>query len=83
MNQNKILPKIQQIISEQIGISESEIIGEASLFDDFGMDSLDSIELVMSLEEEFGIDIPDEDIESIETVSDIIKYIEKRKEKNQ
>lgn len=80
---NKILPKIQQIISEQMCISESEIIGEASLFDDFGMDSLDSIELVMSLEEDFGIDIPDEDIEGIETVSDIVKYIEKRKEKTQ
>ena len=64
------------IISEQLGIDEEEIKLEASFVDDLGADSLDIVELVMALEEEYGIEIPDEDAEKIKTVQDAITYIQ-------
>ena len=64
------------IISEQLGLDEEEIILEASFVDDLGADSLDIVELVMALEEEYGIEIPDEDAEKIKTVQDAITYIQ-------
>ncbi|MCB1214615.1 MAG: acyl carrier protein [Deltaproteobacteria bacterium] len=67
--------KIIHIIAEQLGVSESEISKEASLVDDMGADSLDIVELVMAMEEEFDLEIPDEDAERISTVQDIIDYI--------
>ena len=70
------LDKIKAIVAEQLGVDESEITEEASFVDDLGADSLDTVELVMALEEEFGIEIPDEDAEKIGTVKDAIKYIE-------
>ncbi|MBN2039483.1 MAG: acyl carrier protein [Spirochaetes bacterium] len=70
--------KIKQIIVDQLGVDESEVTMEASFIDDLGADSLDTVELVMALEEEFGIEIPDEDAEKIVNVSDIIKYIESK-----
>ena len=70
--------KIKQIIVDQLGVDDSEVTMEASFIDDLGADSLDTVELVMALEEEFGIEIPDEDAEKIVTVSDIIKYIESK-----
>ncbi len=70
--------KIKQIIVDQLGVDESEVTKEASFIDDLGADSLDTVELVMALEEEFGIEIPDEDAEKIVTVSDIINYIESK-----
>jgi acyl carrier protein len=68
--------KIKQIIVDQLGVDESEVTKEASFIDDLGADSLDTVELVMALEEEFGIEIPDTDAEKIVTVADIIEYIE-------
>ncbi|HOE20481.1 MAG: acyl carrier protein [Spirochaetes bacterium] len=68
--------KIKKIIVDQLGVDESEITLEASFVDDLGADSLDTVELVMALEEEFGIEIPDEDAEKLLTVEDVIKYIE-------
>ena len=68
--------KIKQIIVDQLGVDESEVTMEASFIDDLGADSLDTVELVMALEEEFGIEIPDEEAEKISTVADAIKYIE-------
>ena len=68
--------KVKQIIVEQLGVDESELTPTASFIDDLGADSLDTVELVMALEEGFGMEIPDEDAEKITTVKDAINYIE-------
>ena len=70
--------KVKAIIMEQLGVSEEELKSEASFVDDLGADSLDLVELVMALEEEFGQEIPDEDAEKITTVQDAINYITER-----
>ena len=67
--------KVKEIISKQLGVNASEVTDEASFVDDLGADSLDTVELVMALEEEFGIEIPDEDAEKIAKVKDAINYI--------
>jgi acyl carrier protein len=71
----KITQRLREIIAEQLGISEEEIVPEASFVDDLGADSLDLVELIMALEEEFGMDISDEEAEKIQTVQDAINYI--------
>jgi len=71
-----VADKVKSIIAEQLGVKVEEVIPTASFIDDLGADSLDTVELVMALEEEFGIEIPDEDAEKIATVGDAIKYIE-------
>lgn len=68
--------KVRQIVADQLGVDVDEVTPEASFVDDLGADSLDTVELVMALEEEFGLEIPDEDAEKISTVGDAIKYIE-------
>jgi len=68
--------KIRQIVAEQLGVDVNEVTPAASFVNDLGADSLDTVELVMALEEEFGIEIPDEDAEKISTVADVISYIE-------
>jgi len=73
-----IQDKITEIIVEQLGVKPEEVTPEASFVDDLGADSLDTVELVMALEEEFGIEIPDEDAEKIQTVGDASRYIEKK-----
>jgi acyl carrier protein len=73
------LEKIKAIIVEQLGVDETEVTPEAHFIDDLGADSLDTVELVMALEEEFGIEISDEDAEKIQTVDDVAKYIDKAK----
>ncbi len=70
------MDKIKKIISTQLGVDEAEITPESHFVDDLGADSLDTVELVMALEEEFGIEIPDEDAEKIQTVGDVAKYID-------
>ncbi len=67
--------RLKEIIAEQLGISEDEIVPEASFVDDLGADSLDLVELIMALEEEFDMEISDEDAEKIQTVQDAINYI--------
>jgi len=67
--------RVKKIIVEQLGIKESEVAAEASFVDDLGADSLDTVELVMALEEEFGCEIPDEEAEKITTVQAAIDYI--------
>ena len=69
--------KVKQIIVEQLGVDEAEVTPTASFIDDLGADSLDTVELVMALEEGFGIEIPDEDAEKITSVRDAVDYIEK------
>jgi acyl carrier protein len=67
--------KLKELIVQQLGVSESEVVPEAKFIDDLGADSLDLVELVMALEDEYGIEIPDEDAEKIVTVGDALKYI--------
>jgi acyl carrier protein len=67
--------KVKKIISEQLGVPESDVKPEASFVNDLGADSLDTVELVMALEEEFGVEIPDEDAEKIASVQNAIDYI--------
>ena len=67
--------KVKKIISEQLGVPEADVKPEASFVNDLGADSLDTVELVMALEEEFGVEIPDEDAEKIATVQNAIDYI--------
>jgi acyl carrier protein len=74
--------KVKQIIVEQLGVDESEVTPTASFIDDLGADSLDTVELVMALEEGFGMEIPDEDAEKITTVKDAINYIESHSPKS-
>ncbi|MBI2957160.1 MAG: acyl carrier protein [Acidobacteria bacterium] len=71
--------KVKQIIVEQLGVDEAEVTDTASFVDDLGADSLDQVELVMALEEAFGIEVPDEEAEKLTTVKDVIEYIEKKK----
>ena len=71
--------KVKQIIVEQLGVDESEVTPTASFIDDLGADSLDTVELVMALEEGFGMEIPDEDAEKITTVQQAIDYINERR----
>lgn len=68
--------RVQSIIVEQLGVDQDEVTAEASFTDDLGADSLDIVELVMAFEEEFGLEIPDEDAEKIATVKDAVTYIE-------
>ncbi len=70
--------KVRSIIAEQLGVKQEEIKPESSFIDDLGADSLDTVELVMALEEEFGIEIPDEDAEKMTSVGEAIKYIESK-----
>ena len=72
--------KVKSIIVEQLGVDEEEVTSDASFVDDLGADSLDTVELVMAFEEEFTIDIPDEDAEKMRTVGEAISYIEKHAE---
>jgi acyl carrier protein len=69
--------KVKKIIAEKLSVDMSEVVPEASFVDDLGADSLDLVELIMSMEEEFEVDISDEDAEKIVTVQDAIDYIEK------
>lgn len=68
--------KIKAIIAEQLGVKPEEVTPQASFIDDLGADSLDTVELIMALEEEFNVEIPDEDAEKMATVGDAIRYIE-------
>ena len=72
--------RVAAIISEQLGVEVSTLTPDAHLLDDLGADSLDVVELVMALEEEFGIEVPDDDVENIRTVSDVVEYMAARVE---
>ena len=70
--------KVREIICKQLGVSEDEVTPEASFIEDLGADSLDTVELVMAFEEEFSVEVPDEDAEKLQTVGDVVKYIEEK-----
>ena len=74
-----VADKVKAIIVEQLGVDEEEVTADASFVDDLGADSLDTVELVMRFEEEFGIEIPDEDAEKIQSVRDAYNYIDQHK----
>ncbi len=74
---DNIEERVIKIIADQLGIKEDEITGASSFIDDLGADSLDTVELIMKLEEEFGCEIPDDDAEKIATVQDAVNYVEK------
>jgi len=80
LNQS-VFEKVKKTIVEQLGVEENEVTMEASITDDLGADSLDQVELVMALETEFNLDIPDEEAEKIKTVGDAVRYIEEATEK--
>ena len=75
MTQEEIFEKVKGIIVEQLGVSETAVTMEASFIDDLGADSLDIVELIMALEEEFDTEIPDSDAEKVVTVGDVVDYI--------
>ncbi len=75
MNQEEIFEKVKGTIVEQLGVAETAVTLEASFIDDLGADSLDIVELIMALEEEFDLEIPDADAEKIVTVNDVVEYI--------
>ena len=73
-----VAEKVKSIIAEQLGVKIEEVKPEASFIDDLGADSLDTVELIMALEEEFSVEIPDEDAEKMTKVGDAIKYVEEK-----
>ena len=75
MEREEIFDKVKAVVVDQLNVEDEEVIDDASFVDDLGADSLGIVELVMALEEEFGISIPDEDAESIKTVGDAVNYI--------
>lgn len=78
MSVNEVYAKVNSIIVEQLGVKEEDLKPEASFIDDLGADSLDTVELVMALEEEFDTEIPDEEAEKIKTVKDVYNYIDSK-----
>lgn len=81
MKTNEIETRVKKIVVEQLGVKGDEVTTDASFVDDLGADSLDTVELVMALEEEFETTIPDEDAEKIITIKDAVSYIVSRMEK--
>ncbi len=75
MTQEEIFEKVKEIIVEQLGVTDTSVTMEASFIDDLGADSLDIVELIMALEEEFDTEIPDADAEKVVTVGDVVDYI--------
>lgn len=75
MERDQLLQKIKEIVADKLSISEDQVTEEASFIDDLGADSLDTVELVMALEDEFDMDIPDEDAEKLTTVGKAMEYV--------
>ena len=78
MSSEEVFEKVKGIIVEQLGVADTSVTMEASFIDDLGADSLDIVELVMALEEEFDIEIPDTDAEKVVTVGDVVEYIREK-----
>ena len=75
-----VLEKVREILCDQLDVEEEQVTLDASITDDLGADSLDVVDLVMSIEEEFDLEFPDEEVENIKTVGDIVKYMERKEE---
>ncbi len=76
MSDKSIEEKIRDIIVDQLGVNAEQVVPEAKFIEDLGADSLDTVELVMAFEEEFSIDVPDEEAEKLQSVNDVIRYVE-------
>jgi acyl carrier protein len=81
MAEKSVSDRVRDIIVEQLGVNADQVTPEAKFIEDLGADSLDTVELVMAFEEEFGAEIPDEDAEKLQSVGDVIRYIEDRGDK--
>jgi acyl carrier protein len=81
MTDKSIEEKVKEIIVEQLGVNPEQVTPTASFIEDLGADSLDIVELVMAFEEEFSVEVPDEDAEKLQTVGDVVKYIEEKASK--
>ena len=81
MAEKSIKEKVKDIIVEQLGVNPEQVTDEASFIEDLGADSLDIVELVMAFEEEFSVEVPDEDAEKLQKVGDVMKYIEEKSNK--
>ncbi len=79
MSEKEIFQKLKTIVIDQLGVNEENVTMEATFVDDLAADSLDIVELVMTIEEEFDLEIPDSDAEKIVTIGDVVKYIEEHK----
>lgn len=79
MSEKEIFQKLKTIVVDQLGVNEENVTMEATFVDDLAADSLDIVELVMTIEEKFDLEIPDSDAEKIVTISDVVKYIEEHK----
>ena len=77
MSDNSIEEKVRSIIVEQLGVESDKVTADAKFIDDLGADSLDTVELVMAFEENFDIEVPDEEAEKLQSVADVVAYIEK------
>lgn len=77
--ENEVFERVKKIVINQLGVQEGQVTMEASFVDDLGTDSLDTVELIMALEDEFEIEIPDEDAEKIRSVGDTVRYIKEKK----
>jgi acyl carrier protein len=75
MEREEILSKVAEVVAEQLNVEEADVVEDASFIDDLGADSLDIVELVMALEEAFGVSIPDQEAENIKTVGDAVEFI--------
>jgi acyl carrier protein len=78
MAEKSIEEKVKDIIVEQLGVNPEQVTPSAKFIEDLGADSLDTVELVMAFEEEFSVEVPDEEAEKLQTVGDVIKYIEEK-----
>ncbi|ACI19301.1 acyl carrier protein [Dictyoglomus thermophilum] len=78
MDESTIFEKVKKIIVDQLRVDESLVTMDSNIQEDLGADSLDAVELIMALEEEFGIDVQDEEAENFKTVGDVVRYIEKK-----
>jgi acyl carrier protein len=79
---DNIQDKVKDIIVEQLGVNPEQVTQEAKFIEDLGADSLDTVELVMAFEEEFGIDVPDEEAEKLQSVGDVVRYVEDHAEES-
>ena len=80
MSDKPVEEKVKDIIVEQLGVNPEQVTPNASFIEDLGADSLDIVELVMAFEEEFSVEVPDEDAEKLQTVGDVVKYIEEKRQ---
>ncbi len=78
MSDKSVEEKVKDIIVEQLGVNPEQVVSSASFIEDLGADSLDTVELVMAFEEEFNVEVPDEDAEKLQSVGDVVKYIEEK-----